>query len=209
MSYDYNGAEYSASDMQRKFSGTWLLLKEHGVVFIDSFSDSEFYFSTNTTSKVVPRADFIVESEFPDVDVMVNYKKVCALINRVPRRQWQAGLTKNTLQAVSPIGSTFFQERHMTQEFVSNLFHPKYPEMDAIYNAVSKDSSVSLSFDGKYWLCNSKGTIQLWRKSYKIGDIVKVSALEYNITLDEFCLSMEQELKDEVKHVRFNIIKPV
>ena len=210
MTYEYNGAEYSATDMQRKFSQSWLNLEGFGIVRIDTFADNEFYYSINDEARMAERTKFVVLAEFPVVDTMVNYKKSCGLISRIPRRQWTAGVTRNTVSAVNPAGYYFYDGRTLTQSLVEAMFNPTYVEIHKIYDAIKKDSSVCLAFDGRYWLCSTNGRdVELWRKSFKIGKLEKLSNVEYNLTLDDFCLSMEQELNDEVKHVRFNLIKSV
>ena len=208
MSYIHNDTEYSVADITRNFLNSWAVVKKHGLGEFRDFGSNEFAFRTGNGITILPKHEFVILHDFPRVDVMFNYKKSCALIGRTPNRQWVVGYTPSNLLCSTPFGR--LQEEYSGASFIHTIFNPTYVEIDKIYKSVAKDTSVSLAFNEKYWLtCPDGKNVELWRKMIKVGTITQEKPSVYTLELDGFCYSMEQELKDEVKNVSFNIVKSV
>lgn len=208
MAYFHNGVATTVEDMARKFNHSYVLLKKHGLVYIQGFADESVVVAINPGRNDirVPCEEFEIVQEYPDVGIMVNYKKTCGLVTRVPRRQWVAGLIEATLGMPNAAGYSFFGgDGRLNFSAAKALFYPEYPPLEKVYKAVSEDTSVALAFSPVYWMCNpSKENVQLYRRGVEMGVVTKEKDTYILNLLDHSC-SLEQELKDEIKDVKFTI----
>lgn len=205
MPYKYNGVLVDTEDMVRKFAGSWIVIQDYGLVYILAFREETVEFSFGKEIKSIPKEKFEILQEYPEVGVMVNYKKVCGLINRIPKRQWIAGLIESTLSAVNSAGYTFSNEPGLNSALAKALFFPEYPPLEKVYSAVSSDPKVALAFSPVYWMCSpDKKNVLLYRRGVEMG-VVSKEKDTYILNLLDYSCSLEQELKDEIKNVKFTI----
>lgn len=205
MAYRYNDVSVSAEDMGRKFNHSYVILQKYGLTYIQGFNEEYAVVLVGREERHILPHEFVVNQEYPEVGIMVNYKKSCGLVTRVPRRQWVAGLIESTLGMPNAAGYSFFGPGRLNLAAAKALFFPEYPPLDKVYKAVSEDSTVALAFSPYYWMCNpTKESVQLYRRGIEMGVITKEKDTYILSLLDHSC-SLEQELKDEIKDVKFTI----
>lgn len=205
MAYIYNGTAVSSDDMGRKFNHSYVILTKYGLSYIQGFTEDYAQISVGRAEHRVPRVEFEVVQEYPEVGIMVNYKKTCGLVGRVPRRQWVAGLIDGTLSVMNAAGYSFFGgDGRLSMASAKALYFPDYPPLEKVYAAVSSDPSVALAFSQYYWMCAPEGVVLLFRRGVEMGSVSKEKDTYILNLLDHSC-SLEQELKDEIKDVKFTI----
>lgn len=207
--YIYDETEFTTEDMGRKFSGTWVNLKNFGVVKLQSFEENGFTFDTPAGSFVESPDKFIVEQDFPEVGIMVNHNNHCNLTGRIPRRQWVVGLTQNLLglDIVKSGNKTILGRDRLNDASIKALFKPEYPPIGFCWNLCNSEVGLSAAFTKDYWLFNEskKAGIKILRKNIELGTITSPSKDEYHILINSWCSSFDQELKDELNNVKFTI----
>lgn len=202
--WTYNGAVTTGEDMNRKFAGSWVKLAKFGVVKPNAFDNGGFTLPENGDFKYYPRELFQVEMEFPEVGCMVNRSGTAFLLSRVPVRQWVVGLTPEVLGARCPANNKFIAQ--FTRATVESLFNPAetYVTLEQAFKAVSEKSTLTLAFTPVYWLSSDGGIITLWRREIEVGTITK-NGESFEIEINDFSMSLMQELKDELKNVKHKI----
>lgn len=206
MSYIYNGVNVSVEDMSRKFRNSYIVLKEVGLVYVIGFTEENCQVIREKETLILSPKNFIVEQEYPDVGIVVNYRKCCGLISRIPRRQWAAGLIPETLSVINEAGFRFMPDSgKLSFSMAKALFFPDYPHIDKVFSAVKNDPTISLAFSKFYWLCNpTKEEVILYRRNIELGVLNKIKDT-YILNLLDYSCSLQQELKDELKDVKFTI----
>jgi hypothetical protein len=207
--YIYDDTEFTGADIGRKFSNTYVRLKEYGIVMIGEVREDGFmiHFSNGKTDYLSP-LKFVIEQDFPEMGIMINYKNRANKVLRVPRRQWLAGFTQTVIQFETGHPANRQLADNMTWGLVKAIFDPEYPDANFAYHKVKSEERSSLAFTKDYWFFNDRESIKLYHGKICLGS-VKLDDKTFKLTLNTHALSFEQELKDYFKENNFVIERDI
>lgn len=192
--------------MSAKFNGTWVRIEKLGIVRVDSFEgDAVFVVPLRDEGRWINSSEFIIKQEYPQVGVMINYRKKALRISRTPLRQWRVGLFRSTLRL--SCGEVEVPVAQLTTDFVETLYNPKYLDVKKAVDLLNADSSSSYAISEYYWIrrhADGKG-VELMRRDISVGLLEEESKDSYIVRMFGCSSSLSQEIEDEFKHGKYKV----